>query len=241
MNMSASQATKSASRSIYAFMEKNRLFSIAFAMLLGTWLYIEVRPARDPVQVTYCLARTHGPGERQCIEHKTLRIPASYYFAAAAGQNPHPTEANPQQKIEVAYPSMQPWSTVPWIERWNTHKIEITLLRVVGSVAKSRLETAFLGTPKPVRLESLYGVDQYMEDGWGKNQLLVRSNADPQIFIRCAYSGLPAHETRFGCRSDTNTTWKLHMSYSHKRVLLPHWEDVQTRVLHLTESFVITP
>lgn len=222
-------------------MGRHKLSSIALVVALSSWIYVEARPEREPVQVTYCLTRTYVGGEGQCIEYKTLRIPASYYVAAAGGQNPHPTEGNPEQKIEVAYPSMQPWSTVHWIERWNTHKIEITLRRVVEPVAKRSLEIYSLGTPKPIHLEPLYGLDQYMKDTWGKSQFLVRTNVDPQIFIRCAYSGLPADETQFGCTTDTHTTWKLDVSYRHKRVLLPHWNDVQTRVIRLVESFVVTP
>jgi hypothetical protein len=215
-------------------LKRYRLLLSGLIIAFGFFVWAEIDRQSGLVSLTYCVKYTGETAEKRCVESKALKVPADYFDG-----NPDKPSFQNTRDLLVAYPSMKPWHTVPYLERWSTQKIKITLYEVREPTARRSLELTLSAPPKPVRLEQLYGLDQYMKDSWGKDQILAQTNSEPQIFIHCAFTGLPADETRIGCTTDASTPWGLAITYRHKRVLLSQWSDIHAKTMHLLESFVV--
>lgn len=185
--------------------------------------------ARD---IAYCSGVEKGTPK--CKPVKILRIPYSYFAS-----NPEKQDQLVIQKLEVAYPTMRPWSEIPFIKRWRTEKTEISIRQISSSAAEIAFEGAFLGNPKPVQFEDLYGLTQYRKSGWGTNQILVRLDSQLKVFIQCSFSDHLSVNESLRCEVNENTEWGLSMQYSYNRKLLPSWKDVHVKVNELINSFSV--
>jgi hypothetical protein len=171
--------------------------------------------------LTYCADAVPETGS--CTEPRVIRIPSAY-------------KTSKKNSVEVAYPGMQPWGSVSWLDRTKFQKVEITLRRALPLDASKSLEVYFLGSKKPTRLPDIHGLEQYLKEGWGTTQLLVH-RANPSLFIRCAYSGLSKDEARYGCSAFSAAVNGVNAEYSYKRALLPHALTIQSEVERLVRSF----
>lgn len=210
-------------------------------VMVGFGIFWWLNTLRDPVELNYCRKSINfGTPQYKCLESKILRIPRIYYSGYPIDYSDH--LASGWQELEVAYPSMQPWHSVPLWQRWSTQKIEIVINGVTGQTVRDVFATYFLGHPKPSHVpDSLYGLDQYLEEPWHGYQYLLPLEANPRVFIHCAYNGDLAYEQTFGCTDTTYTPWSLKLTLYHKRILLSQWADIHAKVQALIQSFVVTP
>ncbi|MEQ1525392.1 MAG: hypothetical protein ABL911_01425 [Gallionella sp.] len=202
-------------------------------------------PPLAPVELSYCGKSIHfGTPQHQCLETLTLRIPRDYFVGGGRFDYSRHV-AGERQGLEVAYPSMQPWYSVPLWQRWDTHKIEIAITGDVTAYdAKESLKNYSLGTPKPSHVPNLlHGLDQYLEEPWHGFQYLLPLEPNPRTFIHCGYEDNIdlATEQKYGCSAFTSTLWGLPLTISYKRILLPQWADIHAKTQTLIQSFVVTP
>lgn len=244
-------------------MQKNnakRTLLIAVTLLTtGVFVFLRFESTqRGPVELNYCTnGINYGTPQVQCTEYKTLMIPWIYYSGYPNGIQ-HPVTKQmlgkirelvvirPMQNLEVAYPSMQPWNSVPLWQRWSTQKIEIDFEggSLTSQTPRDGLATYFLGTPKPSHVPgSLYGLDQYLEEPWHSFQYLLPLEPNPRAFLRCGYkaNGDLQNEQILGCTATTYTPWHLKLTLHHKRILLSQWADIHAKTQALIQSFVVTP
>lgn len=177
-----------------------RTLLIAVALLItGFFGFLQFEGTqRGPVELNYCTnGINYGTPQVQCTEYKTLMIPWIYYSGYPTGRQ-YPVTKKMQelvviramQNLEVAYPSMQPWNSVPLWQRWNTQKIEIDFEggSLTSQTPRDVFDIYFLGTPKPSHVPgSLYGLDQYLDEPWRGFQYFLPLEPNPRAFVRCGY------------------------------------------------------
>jgi hypothetical protein len=219
---------------------------LAALLVIGGLGYYWVQDTkRGPVELSYCTnGINYGTPRVQCTEYKILRIPRSYFPLGGHFDYSHHT-AGGWEELEVAYPSMQPWHSVPLWEKWKTHKLEVDVKGALAVLdARESLKVYSLGTPKPSHVQSsLYGLDQYLSEPGHDFQYLLPLEPNPRVFIHCGYkdNGDLAYERGFGCSATTSTSWNLPISIRYKRILLPQWADINAKTQALIKSFVVTP
>lgn len=100
------------------------ILSIVFLILGLNWW---TGSYRDPVEIIDCLNRENpGTPQFKCLESKTLKIPRAYYgdgYQFNVGNRPNETISH----LEVAYPGMRPWQSIPWGERKGTQKNRVVI------------------------------------------------------------------------------------------------------------------
>ena len=211
----------------------------------------------DMVDRVYCTKygqydKNALPPPQACLETKRLRIPARYFVGRQKSLDLD--SSREPYELKVAYPSMQPWADVPFLERWRdgSRMIEIEVRGIGGGKPMDSADVYLkLGKPadRPVKMPNQpYGLDFYEGKKYVTNsgtylreEYYMPPEPDPRIFIGCSYNGVPADDARFGCFTRTYTPWHLHLEYRHKRILLPNWEEIHTKALALIESFVVQP
>ena len=218
-------------------------FTLVLTLLWYGWATLA---NRDPAELTYCTK--YGPdttnekptvtSKRLCMEFKKLKIPAIYYGSFINVSDHH---ADNTQRLEVAYPSMKAWASVPWFERSGVKKIDIELVAVTPQTTLDNFRNYFLGNPKPVQHSPIYGLDQHIRETWGQWQTLLPLEAAPRVLLDCAYSVDSKDEERLGCSGTSYTDWQLQVIYRHKRFLISDWKEVHANVHTLIQSFVVTP
>jgi hypothetical protein len=223
---------------------------VILALLISTAAAIyawRVFRTRAPAVLTYCMKYAPNTStetaqkvqpERSFIETKTLKISAAYYGSIIEVAD---AKASDVQRLDVAYPSMKPWASVPWLKRSTTQKIEVELHGVTLQTVNDIFETHFLGTPKPVHMAPIYGLDQFVRHTWGQWQMLLPLEVAPRVILDCAYSGSLKDETRLKCSATTFTNWNFKVIYQHERILLAEWQNLHAKVTGLIESFVVSP
>lgn len=219
---------------------------VTVAVAVYVW---QVTRTRLPFVLTYCLKYAElKPLESQpqasstfsCLATKTLKIPAIYYGI----WNSEPTNSVlGYPPLELAYPSMQPWATVPWFEQFKTHKLEIRLQGVTDQTVKESFGMRFLGTPKPIKVsQSLYGLNRFDIAGGWTSVLLIPVEDEPRLHIGCAGEiSEKVTPTNTLCVSTTRTDWKLGFQYEYPQDLLSRWVDIHRKVIALVDSFITTP
>lgn len=232
---------------------RKRVVILALLVLTAAAIYTwQVMRTRDPAILTYCLKYgPYKPNEdphqvqpmSSCLETKTLKIPAAYYGVWLSGPGNLAPEATP---IEVAYPSMQPWATVPWLEQSKTQKIEIQLEGVDYLTVAELWRLNFLGTLKPIHVaEPLFGLNRYDspygDNSWWSGMHLLPLEPTPRVKFTCSDKGLTLDPIRTQCTGTTHTNWHFRVVYRSPRFLLPQWQGVHAKVIALVDSFVITP
>jgi hypothetical protein len=223
------------------------VFMLLITLLVLGWCgyaWWKGAPPLAPVELSYCgKSINFGTPQHQCLETLTLRIPRNYFVGG--GQFDFSNHvAGEMQNLEVAYPSMQPWYSVPLWQQRDADKIEIDIFRVTSPTVRDDFDVYFLGTPKPSHVPgSLYGLDQYLEEPWHSFQYFLPLEPNPRTSIRCGYKDNMdlANEQKYGCTAFTYTPWGLKLDIHHKRILLPHWADIHAKTQALIQSFVVTP
>ena len=223
---------------------RKRVVILALLVLTAAAIYTwQVTRTRDPVVLTYCLKYgplkgTEDPKKVQsmssCLQTKTLKIPAAF-------GNVKVTDS--WYELELAYPSMEPWRLVPWLDRSSTQKLTIALHGITSQTVHDIWSSSFLSISKPVHLTPIYGLEQYMQDSWGQRQFLLPLEPVPRVAIDCAYSlgsGKPEDLT-LGCAGTSYTDWHLKLHYAYRRILLSEWRTVHAKVHTFIESLVVTP
>lgn len=217
---------------------RRRVTLLLLAVMIGVLWWIGGQ--RGPVELAYCLKGVnHDTPQYKCLESKILRIPRAYDGDGYAFNFATRT-ANDWLRLEVAYPSMQPWQSVPWRERSSTQKIELELRGMSNhhQVGES-IDGYFLGTLKVThRPEPLLGLDAYERDA---NLILFPFEPIRKIGIQCANGNYPQEPALGSCWSRSHTNWGLNLFYYHQQALLPQWAEVNTKVIALVNSFVVTP
>ena len=226
---------------------------VALVVLTLAAIYIwQITRTRDPAVLTYCLKYaplkpTEDPRRVQpmssCVHTKTLKVPAAYYGVWYG----EPTSSTPEwSPIEVAYPSMKPWATVPWSERSKTHKIEILLKGVDYFTVADLWKLNFLGTPKPIHVaEPLFGLDRhdspYGDNSWWSGMYLLPLEPTPKVKFTCYDKGIALKPDGTRCSATTFTDWHFRVVYTSPRYLIPQWQVVHAEVIALVDSFIVTP
>ena len=87
---------------------------LAVLFVVGGLGYYWVQDSkRSPVELSYCgKSINFGTPQYQCIETLTLKIPR-IYFPLGGHFDYSQHKADSWHELEVAYPSMQPWHSVP--------------------------------------------------------------------------------------------------------------------------------
>lgn len=227
------------------FITKKRFFKwllIAGCISILVTVMTYVDRLRPDAQLLYCEQHLSGA----CVKTKTLRVPrvyfgSGYWMRLGSLDINHLSNKNYKHTtLEVAYPSMQAWAEVPIYARYTTHKIVIELGIVTEPDNNRSVEIYHLGTPKPTKLKEKYhGLIQYLTEPSRWDQMLVSDEPLPRVFIMCAYREKNMDEQGLGCRVDSFTPWGLHLETSHKRILLPYWEDMYSKTQALIQSFVM--
>lgn len=221
---------------------------IFLIVLIVTSLYLNY-PERAPIDITYCLEikDPRKTSSYECPNKKTLRIPAAYFDSIGLKD---PNKSSTHLRLEVEYPSMKPWSSVPWMERLSSQKIKIEI--VFLTIPRKAYEfRKILGPKNFVTLmpETRYGLEYYTvrESIYDVFQPIDRNRL---IDIKCV-SNRNASEN-VGCVSrtfiffkrppiqlseDLQSTFALHVKYRFKRILLQDWEDIHAEIASLFESF----
>lgn len=216
---------------------RDAMFLMAVMFSLWWW----VNTYRSPVELVYC-SKSEGTltPQYRCLETKALRVPRIYYGGYPLDFSKRQGE---WQYLEVAYPSMEPWNSVPLYSRWNTHKLEIQLRSETTRLSREIFDVSVGLPPKAShRLKPIYGLEQYVSGEPDSRQLLLPIETVPRTFISCPYNGgNPKDDGRYGCESFSHTPWGLELFIQHKRILLPQWADIHEKVQALIESFVVNP
>jgi hypothetical protein len=213
------------------------VFIIIFilAIIIYTGIMSWINDHRGPLEITYCLQHVDfGKPQHKCVETKTLKIPRAY------GDSINSSYTDPQLVIlEIAYPSMQPWKSVPWSERSNTQKIQLDIHGVHRAPVLDDKRLIFIAPPKEVqRLEPLLGLKAYEKDG---RLILVPFDPVWNIAIECANGKYPQKPAIGGCWIYSNNDWNLFFLYHHEQTLLPEWRTVNDKLFALVNSFVVSP
>ncbi len=231
------------------------VFMLLITLLVLGWsgyAWWKGAPPLAPVELNYCVnGINYGTPQVQCTEYKTLRIPRDYFVGGGRFDYSRHV-AGGRQSLEVAYPSMQPWYSVPLWQQRDADKIEIVItgnVTVIPAIEEVRAQIkkylSGLGTLKLSHVQDLlYGLDQYLEEPWHESQYFWSLAPDLRTSIDCGYradlSGLE-YEQKYGCITHIYTLWGLPLTLHHKRILLPHWADIHAKTQALIQSFVVTP
>lgn len=212
-----------------------RAVAIGFAALVlaaTIAAYPWMNRQNPPVVLTYCVKYEGPHPPLTCVQTKKLNVPAAFGTKKVG---------NDWYELELVYPSMEPWTSLPWLERSNKEKLTIALRGVTTQTVQDIFAGYFLGTPKPVHLTPVYGLDQYLWQGWGKRQVLLPVESAPRFVMECAYGDDLDGENPFACQSTSYTDGGLKLVYSHRRALIPDSLTVHSKVHARIESLVIVP
>lgn len=230
------------------FLLRHIKFSAFLVVLIVTLLYLNYRE-RAPIDITYCLEikDPRKTSSYECPNKKTLRIPAAY-FGLTDPKNPNNPYTN--LMLEVDYPSMKPWSSVPWMERWFSQKIEIQIVSLTKprdakdfrAISYAKEEIKLMSeTPYGLEYYSIINNDRHIFQPLDKNRLISIScayNADPRINVGCnSRTFISFRYPQVQLPTDAKLKFGLHVKYHFKRVLLPDWEDIHVEIASLFESF----
>lgn len=216
---------------------RRKVMLLVLAVMFGAWWWISAQ--RGPVEIAYCLKGVnHNTPQYKCLESRTLRIPRDYYYGNHLDYSRK--VASDSQRLEVAYPSMQSWNSVPWRERSSTQKIELELRGMSNHhQVGENMDAYFLGTPKATRRPNpLLGLDVNEKDG---NLILLPLESIRRVGIWCANGNYPQKPASGSCWTYSHTGWGLNFFLSHEQVLLPQWAEVNAKVIALVNSFAVTP
>ena len=202
----------------------------------GLWL---IGSNRDPVEITYCFNRVdNNTPNYRCLEYKTLKIPRTYY-GDGYQLNFGDREGEHISYLEVAYPSMKPWQSIPWRERKNTQKIELQLRGLSNHhLVGENMETyTVVSRPQAIlRADTLLGLKAYDQDD---NLILLPPEKKPRVGIWCANGQYPARPASGYCWTKSHTNWGLNLYLNHQQALLPQWQQINTETIALVNSFAI--
>ena len=227
------------------FLLRHIKFSAFLVVLIVTSLYLNYRE-RAPIDITYCLEikDPRKTSSYECPNKKTLRIPAAY-FGLTDPKNPY----NPYThlELEVDYPSMKPWSFVPWMERWSSQKIKIEIVYLTIPLVANEFRKLYPKDSVTLMPEQYYGLHYYTIRGSGAHAFQPLDQ-NRLIDIRCGEETNPQAKTQ--CNSSTYISFKypqlqlsaesqfsLLVTYRFSRVLLSDWEDIHAEIASLFESF----
>jgi hypothetical protein len=217
------------------------LLIAAYAWVSTPWY----NAMRTPSMVRYCIKyqqpviKEAVTNEPLCLEQTTLKIPPSYYGLLNWADD---SADGSVQRLYVAYPSMQPWSTLSWFEKRHTQKISIILQGISWKSARETFDLQLHLSQKPMHLEPLYGLDQYQYLIITLQRRLLGSfELNTNVVFDCTYSSDPILNELAMCAATHYTDWHLMVEYWHQRSLLPEWRKLDTKVHALIESFVVTP
>lgn len=191
--------------------------------------------ASEDVVLTFCHHRTGDRPADDCRNSTQLWIPGEYFQYEQGSRRVWPIERVDIGLI-VQYPSFRPWSELPFWRRWRDARGAIRIeLRGLTAQSVSDIHAGdFLGDPKPEPMPPSYGLLHYQRHTWGVNDIYVAPGKSPEIRIQCAQS---TGDRQALCTAQTLTDWGLLINYRFPREYLPHWADIQARVLSLIHSF----
>ena len=216
------------------------LTSIAALAVVTFGLCWWIGSYRDPVEITYCLNRVNSATlQFKCLEAKTLKIPRAYDGDGYQFNFSNRT-ANDFQYLEVAYPSMKPWQSVPWSDRKNTTKIKLQLRGISNRhLVGENMESFFLGSPTAIqRVQPLHGLDLFDKDG---SLILLSSESIRRVGIVCTHGSYPENSEVGYCWTYGHTNWGLNLYLGSNHAVLPQWQEVNTKTVALVNSFVVNP
>jgi hypothetical protein len=186
-----------------------------------------------PVQrdTTICSKLDEDVENARCIEHTTLTLPARF--------NPKPNEIRYEGlEIAVAYPSMQPWRSVPWMKRPFTEKIYVQFPEYVPHAVEWHIDLY-----KSMYRDQLFEHDKSLGlDTWSPPP-------SRDFYARCPHFGARGDYTcnakvrKVGASSallsDTSRTGHpLIFNLKFRRRLLSDWPNLKLATQRLVESFI---
>ena len=189
---------------------------------------------KEATTIDYCAEYKEQPPNRSCV--KTIRLSISPTFG-------HVKKADSLYEIELAYPSMIPWRSLSWQEQSRSQKLRIGLYGVSGQTTRDFLPSELSYANELKRMAPIFGLDQYLWDGWGKRQLLVPIETSPRLVMDCTRNDSPndlSGDNPYACISTSFTSWGLKVTYSHQRALIPEWQEVHRKVQSFIASLVVS-
>lgn len=150
-----------------------RITALGLTLLLATAsiLFFWWSAAKQgPAEVGYCLKHQDGSLHSICLERTKLNIPGTY--RPRISRETHPRGGPAYVELEVAYPSMQPWHTVPLWERRSAHKIAIDMRGIAEPQPYADNIEIFASPPSLFihMSEPLYGLDNWVPLGQRRRQ-----------------------------------------------------------------------
>jgi hypothetical protein len=198
-----------------------------------------------PVQrdITICSKLDEAAKNAPCLEHTALSLPARF--------NPKPHEYKDRTiEIAVAYPSMQPWRSVPWMKRPFTEKIYVQFPEYVPHSVEWTIDLykALHSQPLFVHDKSL-GLDTWSmppKGGWISQ---IGASPSRDFYVSCPDFGTRGDYTcnamvREGGASSallSDTSRKghpLNFDLQFKQRLLSDWPNLKLATQRLVESFI---
>jgi hypothetical protein len=222
------------------------LFYVAVAALAIYWL---LGRSTEPTIATFCISYDKQKPELNCLETITLRIPAKFLDLPGANANLNDV----LHPMEVAYPSMQPWRDLSFIQQWNTQKIRFNITGMTNTTSDVLFETALhLGSKSPLP-EGLSGLELYRNKEFNNLMDMRPLDRNRETILHCDSWGGVENDTRYSCVAWANLSvstvkpeikelknW-LAFKYDYKRILLPQWQEIDTNIRKLIQSFVVAP
>lgn len=194
-------------------------------------------PASEPAPVIlkYCDKIDFSlPVNRYCAENRTLNIPLAYFNRTLKFNNP--PDPDDWNGLTVAYPTMEPWINLS--KEARTHAQELTIL-IIGKSDNNLDQIFWIGNAgQQLEKKAFYGLvwypQKYMD---GMN--LKGPSVNPQVAYSCTRRFGDPRFMSGNCSAFTFTNWKLKLAYFFPQRLLPEWEELNSKVLGLIDSFIV--
>jgi len=236
----------------YSSMSFRRVLSTFLAGVFSALLLAgcELERNQTPRELKYCLKMEGNGAEQNCLESATLKIPAIYYDGYPLDFSEITSEK--WQELSVSYPDMQPWHSIPFLDRKTRNKVEIRINGVSSSPPKQSFEIYFLGRRDIVKMPApIYGLDGYIRPESWLGQMYLPIEDVPRTYAICAYDEDPEKDQMNGCMSRTLVDIQhpaipqdpplsrnfLSVSYRYKRAWLYDWKEMHWKVDALVKSF----
>jgi hypothetical protein len=187
----------------------------------------------DDLVLNFCRS-IGGTGKISCDTGPILRIPRKYLRHDQRSRDVLPSDRLGTQ-LALRFPGFIAWADAPPWERWlgSAHVIHIELDGLTSQTVRDLHAVDFLGDPKAVPAAPEFGLRHYQRTGWGVSDIYLPEGDNPALRIQCP---VPTAGRETLCVVQTFTGYGLKLRYSYPRVLLPHWADIQSRVLSLFQS-----
>jgi hypothetical protein len=224
----------------------------------GGLMYLYEEPGK-PAEITFCYEHSvYAYQGKDCLDPRTLRIPWAYvdYFE----NQPNGLFQYGYLKLELAYPGMQPWRSLSLIDRWSAQKITVEIRGVTGLPFPEEYRRIVDGD-KLIRMpEPSYELESFLSSN-KRFSFLRPIDSKRYIKIDCANDNRPEEHLQKGCSVHAFIPFKfplqakvhkastklmpppvivLNIGYRHKRVLLPHWSNINEELSTLIHSFEMT-